>query len=91
MSIALFKSMLHTDEGESVWGALRQKVVDDAEAALHVAEGWFESAADALESHNAAKTEAENAALQTQIDEAKTKLDGRTKAARDAKAAEAQS
>lgn len=88
MSIALFKSMLHTDEGEKVWGAIRQKVVEEAESATHVAEGWFESAADALESHKAAQTEAENAALQSQIDDATKKLDGRTKAARDAKAAE---
>jgi hypothetical protein len=86
MSIALFKSILHTDEGETVWGKIRQKVVDAIEAPAHVAEGWYESAAEALEAHELAVLETENAKLQDQITAEQAKLDGRTKAAREAKA-----
>ncbi|TCK87349.1 hypothetical protein B0G74_7888 [Paraburkholderia sp. BL9I2N2] len=86
MLVALFKSALATTEGESVWGKLRQKVVETAEAPAHVAEGWYESAAEALEAHELAVMEAENAKLQEQIAAEQTKLDGRTKAARQLKA-----
>lgn len=86
MSIALFKSLLHTTEGDTVWGKLRQKVVDAAEAPAHLAEGWYNDAAEALEAHELAVLEAENAKLQEQIAAEQTKLDGRTKAAKEMKA-----
>lgn len=86
MSIALFKSILHTDEGEAVWGKIRQKVVDAVEAPAHVAEGWYESAAEALEAHELAVAEKENETLQAQITAEQAKLDGRTKAAKELKA-----
>jgi hypothetical protein len=86
MLVALFKSLLHTAEGDTVWGKLKQKVVDAAEAPAHVAEGWYESAAEALEAHELAVLEKENETLQAQITAEQAKLDGRTKAAREAKA-----
>jgi hypothetical protein len=86
MLVALFKSVLHTTEGDTVWGKLKQKVVETAEAPAHVAEGWYESAAEALEAHELAVLEAENAKLEAQIAAEQTKLDGRTKAAKELKA-----
>ena len=86
MLVALFKSVLHTTEGDTVWGKLRQKVVETAEAPAHVAEGWYESAAEALEAHDLAVLEKENETLQAQITAEQTKLDGRTKAAKEMKA-----
>ena len=86
MLVALFKSLLHTTEGDTVWGKLKQKVVDAAEAPAHVAEGWCESAAEALEAHELAVAEKENEALQAQITAEQAKLDGRTKAAKELKA-----
>lgn len=83
MSIALFKSLLHTTEGDTVWGKLKQKVVDAAEAPAHLAEGWYN---DAAEAHELAVLEAENVKLQEQITAEQTKLDGRTKAAKEMKA-----
>lgn len=86
MTVALFQSVLKTNEGETVWGSLKQKVVDAAEAPAHIAEGWFESAQDALDAHELASLEAENAKLEAKIAEEQVKLDGRSKAARDLKA-----
>lgn len=86
MSIAIFKSVLNATEGETVWGKLRQKIVDAAEAPVHLAEGWYNSAAEALEAHELAVLEAENVKLQEQITAEQTKLDGRTKAAKELKA-----
>lgn len=82
MSIAIFTPIggviaAAIDGGEKVWGKLVQKVVDEAELAEHTAAGWFTDANEALAAHDLAQTEAENAALQAQIDEAKVKLDGR--------------
>lgn len=91
LMVALFKSLLHTAEGDTVWGKLKQKVVDAAESPAHVAEGWYESAAEALEAHELAVLEKENETLQAQITAEQAKLDGRTKAAREAKAAGVQS
>lgn len=85
MSIAIFKSILTTDEGETVWDKLKQKVIDAAEAPAHLADGWFNSAAEALEAHELAVMEKENAALEAKIATEQTKLDGRTKAAKDLK------
>jgi hypothetical protein len=86
MTVALFQSVLKTNEGETVWGSLKQKVVDAAEAPAHIAEGWFESAQDALDAHELASLEADNAKLEAKIAEEQVKLDGRSKAARDLKA-----
>lgn len=86
LMVALFKSLLHTPEGETVWGKLKQKVVDASETPAHVAEGWYESAAEALEAHELAVLEKGNETLQAQITAEQAKLDGRTKAAREAKA-----
>lgn len=80
MTIAVFKP------GGDVWGKLEQKVIDMAELPGHIAEGWFEKAQDALDAHDLAKLEAENAKLAAQIADEQVKLDGRTKAARDLKA-----
>lgn len=89
MSIAVFTTITGAlGEGEKVWGKLIQKVVEEADVAAHTAEGWFTDANEALTAAETKTIEAENAALQTQIDDATKKLDGRTKAARDAKAAE---
>lgn len=86
MTVALFKSVLHTTEGETVWTNLRQKVVEAAEAPAHIAEGWFADAKEALDAHELAKMEADNAKLEAQIAAEQVKLDGRTKAAKDLKA-----
>jgi hypothetical protein len=87
MSIALFKPLESAaGEGETVWGTLAQKVIDEAEQADHIAAGWFGSAAEALDAAELAKLEKENAALQAQIADEQAKLDGRTKAARELKA-----
>lgn len=86
MSVALFQSVLKTNEGETVWGSLKQKVVEAAEAPSHIAEGWFASAQDALDAHDLAKMEAENAKLAEQIAAEQVKLDGRTSAAKALKA-----
>lgn len=86
MTIALFKPLESAaDEGDLVWGKLKQKVVEEFEHAEHIAAGWFGSADDALEAAELAKLERENAALQAQIVEEQAKLDGRTKAARELK------
>jgi hypothetical protein len=80
MTIAVFKP------GGTIWGALEQKVIDMVELPAHVAEGWFDSAKDALDASDLAKMEKDNAALAIQIADEQVKLDGRTKAARDLKA-----
>lgn len=88
MSIAVFKPLLTAaGEGEKVWDRLVQKVVEEAELAEHAADGWLTDANEALAAADLAQTEQENAALQAQIDAATQKLDGRTKAGREAKAA----
>ena len=70
MTIAIFKPIADAlGEGELVWGKLRQKVVDEIEHAEHIAAGWFTSAHEALEA----------------AEKPEEKVDGRTKAARDAK------
>jgi hypothetical protein len=90
MSIAVFKPLESAlDEGELVWGKLKQKVVDEAEHDAHIAAGWFGSAAEALDAADLAKLESENAALSAQIADEQAKLDGRTKAARELKAKQA--
>jgi hypothetical protein len=87
MSIAVFKPLEHAlDEGELVWGSLKQKVIDESEHDAHIFAGWFGSAGEALDAAELVKIEKENAALQAQIVEEQAKLDGRTKAARDLKA-----
>jgi hypothetical protein len=87
MSIALFKPLESADgEGETVWGSVSQKVIDEAELDAHVAAGWLTSALEAVEAVELAKLEKENAALQAQIADEQAKLDGRTKAARELKA-----
>jgi hypothetical protein len=86
MTVALFQSMLKTNEGETVWGSLKQKIVEAAEAPAHITEGWFESAQDALDDHELTKMEGENAKLQEQIAAEQVKLDGRTSAAKALKA-----
>jgi hypothetical protein len=89
MSIAIFKPLdLAAGEGEKVWGKLVQRVIDESELEAYKSEGWFTDANEALTAADTAAVEAENVALQSQIDEATKKLDGRTKAAREAKAAE---
>jgi hypothetical protein len=71
MTIAIFKPIADAlGEGEVVWGKLVQKVVDEIEHAEHIAAGWFTSAHEALEAADVKPEE---------------KVDGRTKAARDAK------
>ena len=88
MSIAIFKPfILAAQEGERVWEKLVQKVIEKDEVDAHVADGWHTDAATALEAANAAEVEQGNAALQAQIDDAKAKLDGRTKAGKAAKQA----
>lgn len=88
MSIAVFKPLLTAaGEGEKVWDRLVQKVVEEAELAEHTAAGWLTDADEALTAADLAQTEQENAALQAQIDAATQKLDGRTKAGREARAA----
>jgi hypothetical protein len=87
MSIAVFKPLEHAlDEGELVWGSLKQKVVDESEHDAHIFAGWFATAGEALEAAELARLEKENAALEAQIVEEQAKLDGRTKAARELKA-----
>lgn len=87
MSIAVFKPLEDAaGEGETVWGKLAQKVVDDSDQEAHVAAGWFASAQEALDAADLAKLEKENAALQAQIADEQVKLDGRTKAAKELKA-----
>lgn len=86
MTVALFKSVLKTDEGDTVWDKLKQVVVDAAEAPAHIADGWYQDAAEALEAHELAKLEADNAKLEANIAAEQAKLDGRTKAARGLKA-----
>jgi hypothetical protein len=87
MSIAVFKPLLTAaGEGEKVWDRLVQKVVEEAELAEHTAAGWLTDANEALTAADLAQTEQDNAALQAQIDAATQKLDGRTKAGREAKA-----
>jgi hypothetical protein len=89
MSIAVFKPLLTAaGEGEKVWDKLVQRVIDEAELAEHTAAGWLTDANEALTAADLAQTERDNAALQAQIDAATQKLDGRTKAGREAKAAE---
>lgn len=89
MSIAVFKPLLTAaGEGEKVWNTLVQRVIDDSELAAHTANGWLTDANEALTAADLAQTEQDNAALQAQIDAATQKLDGRTKAGREAKAAE---
>lgn len=90
MTVALFKSVLKTDEGDTVWDKLKQKIVDAAEAPAHIADGWYQDAAEALEAHELAKLEADNAKLEANIAAEQAKLDGRTKAARELKAKGAQ-
>jgi hypothetical protein len=80
MTIAVFKP------GGTIWGALEQKVIDMAELPAHVAEGWFDSAKDALDASDLAKMEMDNAAAAAMIADEQVRLDGRTKAARDLKA-----
>lgn len=86
MTVALFQSVLKTNEGETVWGSLKQKVVEAAEVPAHLAEGWFADAKEALADHELATTEADNERLQAQIESAQLKLDGRTSAAKALKA-----
>lgn len=86
MTVALFKSVLLADEGDTVWDKLKQKVVDAAEAPAHLAEGWYTDAAEALEAHELAKLESDNAKLEANIAAEQVKLDGRTKAAKELKA-----
>lgn len=86
MSVALFQSVLKTNEGETVWGSLKQKIVEDAEVPEHLAAGWLQSARKAIEEHELAKLETSNAALEAQIAAEQVKLDGRTAAAKALKA-----
>lgn len=82
MTVAIFKPIiLAVEEGERVWDKLVQKVVEKHEVDAHVADGWHTDAATALEAANAAEVEKDNAALQAQIDAAKTTLAKRTKKA----------
>lgn len=88
MSIAIFKPLEAAgEEGETVWGKLKQKVIDDVELSEHKVAGWFMDANEALTAADTAQVEKENAALQAQINDAQEKLDGRTKAGKAAKAA----
>lgn len=86
MTVALFRSVLKTQEGETVWGSLKQKVAEAVEAPAHIAEGWFADAKEALADHEIATMENDNEKLAAQIESAQLKLDGRTKAAKDLKA-----
>lgn len=86
MTVALFQSVLKTNEGETVWGSLKQKVVEAAEVPAHVAEGWLEDAKEALADHEIAEIEASNEKLAAQIQSEQLKLDGRTSAAKALKA-----
>lgn len=86
MSVALFQSVLKTNEGETVWGSLKQKIVEDAEVPEHLAAGWLQSARKAIEEHELAKLETSNAALEAQIAAEQVKLDGRTAVAKALKA-----
>jgi hypothetical protein len=87
MSIAIFKPLEAAgEEGETVWGKLKQKIVSEAELAEHTAAGWVTEASEAMKAAELAKLEKENAALEAQIAAEQTKLDGRTKAAKELKA-----
>lgn len=86
MTVALFNSVLKTDEGDTVWGKLKQIVVEGAEAPERIAQGWYKDAAEALDAHELTKLEADNAKLEASIAAEQVKLDGRTKAAKDLKA-----